>query len=71
MEPRYHDADGRIDYESVKAHALALRSQAIESAWRQLVQAVAGLIDGLRLDPTPAAGEPRVAHFSHPRHRSG
>lgn len=70
MNPR-HDAAGHIDYESVKAHALGLRSQAIDSAWRQLVSKVAGLVDGLRLDPVSPSGEPRMPHLRRSRHRPG
>lgn len=71
METRYYDAALRIDHEAVKAYALELRSQAIDSAWRQLVSKVTGLVDGLRLDATSPSGEPRMAHFGHTRHRPG
>lgn len=71
METRYYDAALRVDHEAVKARALALRSEAIESAWKQLVSKVSGLIDGLRLDATSTSGEPRMPRFGHSRHRPG
>ncbi|MDP3824626.1 MAG: hypothetical protein Q8R33_24405 [Burkholderiales bacterium] len=69
METRYDDAILRIDHEAVKARALALRSEAIDSAWRQLVSRVSALVDGLRLDATSPSGERRIPHFGH--HRPG
>jgi hypothetical protein len=71
METRYYDAALRIDHEALKAHALALRNEAIDSSWRQLVSKVSGLIGGLRLDATSRSGEPGTAHFGHRRHRLG
>jgi hypothetical protein len=70
METRYYDAALRIDHEALKSHALALRNEAIESAWRQLVSKVSGLIDGLRLQAASRSG-PGTARFGHRRHRSG
>ncbi|MDF2463889.1 MAG: hypothetical protein K0Q43_2124 [Ramlibacter sp.] len=71
METRYYDPALRIDHEVVKAHALALRNEAIDSSWRQLVSKVSGLIDGLRLNATSPSGQPGKAHFDHRRHRLG
>jgi len=71
METRNDDAVLRIDHESVKARALALRSKAIDSAWKQLVSKVSGLVDGLRLDDTASSGQPRMPHDGRSRHRPG
>lgn len=71
METRYDDAVLRIDHEAVKARALALRSEAIDSAWKQLVSKVSALVDGLRLDAESPPGEPRMPHFGRSRHRPG
>jgi len=71
MQTPYYEAVLSIDHEAVKARALELRSQAVDSAWKQLVSKVAGLVDGLRLDATSPSGEPRTGHFGPRGHRPG
>jgi hypothetical protein len=71
METRYYDAALRIDHEALKARALALRNEAIDSSWRQLISKVSGLIGGLRLEAAPRSSERETAHFGRRRHRLG
>jgi hypothetical protein len=36
MEPRYYDAAGNIDFDSIRAHSIELRQKAVDAFWSDL-----------------------------------
>lgn len=48
MEPRYRDAEGRIDYEAIERYAGKLRHEAIDAFWSALFAKLAMRFTNLR-----------------------